>query len=57
MARTAIHPGEHLAEELLTLAIAVRQRGIEERAAKFNRTFDRSQRLVVVGPRPAADAP
>ena len=48
---------EHLAEQLLALAVAVRERGVEERAAERDRSLERRERLVVIRSRPAAHAP
>jgi len=50
-------PCEHAAEQLLALAVAIGERGVEERAALLNRALERGQRLVVVRAGPAAHPP
>ena len=49
--------GEHAAEELLALAVAVGERRVEERAAERDGPLDGRDRLVVIRARPAADPP
>src|SRR5262249_18344275 len=50
-------PGEHAAEQLLALALAVGERGVEERAAELDGALERGNGLVVVRAGPAAHAP
>ena len=42
--------GEHLAEQLLALAVAVGERGVEERAAERDRPLERRERLASSDP-------
>src|SRR5262249_52330537 len=55
--RLAAMPREHLSEQLLALAVAVGEGGVEEIAAERDGALERGQRLVVVRAGPAAHTP